>query len=398
MILMNKYRSAMGKITVSPEMEERILRNLSNEKCMDAEIKKKSNFKWIKPVSTIAACCTIVITSMFIHSSLVKNDSKVQQNRAPQFANNTNKTKSQPIKLKPKSTNIADNSRKSKMQQIKRQSNSSRTIDNFAVAKVQQQRNASKDVKIADNSRNTKGQQIRKESIAARTDVNLGAARVHQNKWQTKTTGITDGITNRIADNAVINKVKQREDQSKVNTVADNHKITETQQNKEQPPKNNEIDNPKTDKAPQTTKQNQQDTQHNGETAISSPFLEIKDLNELKKAVTFKLLVPDTPPTGYKIENISLISGEMVQIIYSNGNDKIVYRTEGGTNDTSGDYTTYDQSEVVKIGDTDVTLKGNKSLVNLAIWSQNNCSYSLSFSCAVEKDVVMSIINNIKEI
>ncbi len=130
---------------------------------------------------------------------------------------------------------------------------------------------------------------------------------------------------------------------------------------------------------------------------IPNPIANTKGVDELKKAVPFELLVPEKLPTGYKIVNTSVISGKLAQIIYSDGSNKITYRVAKGAKDISGDYTSYEESDVVKAGDTQVTLKGSKSLINLATWIKDNCSYSVSFSTGIEKDAVVSIIDSLKK-
>lgn len=212
MISMNKYRSAMEKIMVSPQMEERILRNVLEENEPGADEIKQTCWKWIKPVGAIAACCVIALSVMVIYPSVINSD--------------------------------------------------------------------------------------------------------------------------------------------------------------------------------------------HGEPGIEipNPIVNVKGIDELKKNVSFDLLVPTKLPTGYKIEYASVISGEMAQITYTSESNKIRYRTVKGDGDISGDYTSYEEFSIFKIGDAEVTLKGSKSLVKLATWTLNGCSYSLSFSAGVGKDVALSIIESIKKV
>lgn len=46
--------------------------------------------------------------------------------------------------------------------------------------------------------------------------------------------------------------------------------------------------------------------------------------------------------------------------------------------DISGDYTKYSDVKTEKIGDWDVTLKGNDGKVVLAVWNDGTYSYSIS--------------------
>ena len=130
---------------------------------------------------------------------------------------------------------------------------------------------------------------------------------------------------------------------------------------------------------------------------IPNPIENTKGVDELKKVVSFEILVPGKLPTGYRIDSTSVISGKLAQIIYSDGSNKITYRAAKGTEDISGDQTSYEESHVVKIGDTKVTLKGNKSMINLATWIKDDCTYSLSFSNGIENEVAVSIISSMKK-
>ncbi|WP_018670206.1 DUF4367 domain-containing protein, partial [Brevibacillus laterosporus] len=130
---------------------------------------------------------------------------------------------------------------------------------------------------------------------------------------------------------------------------------------------------------------------------VTSPIKNMKGVDEVKKAVPFELLVPGKLPTGYKLDNSSVISGKLAKIIYSDGSKKITYRVAKGAEDIIGDYTSYEETDVVKNGDIEATLKGSNSLINLATWIKDGCSYSLSFSRGIEKNAVILIIESMEK-
>ena len=47
------------------------------------------------------------------------------------------------------------------------------------------------------------------------------------------------------------------------------------------------------------------------------------------------------------------------------------------SDDPSGDYNDYSGSQQVKIGDADVTMKGNDGAVSLAVWNDGTNAYSI---------------------
>ena len=214
MILMNKYSSAIGKIKVRPQMEEKILKSVLSKKETKVEIKKQYYLKWIKPVSIIAGCCIIIFGFMLTYSSFINSDK-----------------------------------------------------------------------------------------------IDKGEKKI----------------------------------------------------------------------------------------LISNPIINVESIEELKKAVPFELVIPNKLPNEYKVNHISIISGELVEIVYSDGSNKITYRTAKGKDDVSGDYTSYEESDDIKIDDMEVKVKGSKSLINLATWQSVNYSYSLNFSAGAEKNILVSIIGSMKK-
>ncbi|MBG9801655.1 hypothetical protein ABD72_18150, partial [Brevibacillus laterosporus] len=96
MILKNKYRSAMEKIEVTPQMEERILSSVSRKREASTEIKKQQYLKWIRPASTIAACCAVVLGAMAIYPTLINNNGVNKQIQTSPHADNEEGMSAQP--------------------------------------------------------------------------------------------------------------------------------------------------------------------------------------------------------------------------------------------------------------------------------------------------------------
>lgn len=231
MIFMNKYHSAIEKITVSPQMEERILKNITSKNELNIETKKQQKYKWMRPLGIAAAGCAVVIGVLFIYPSIVNNNEGSQHIQKNQSANNSKGTGAQ------------------------------------------------------------SGEQV----------------------------------------------------------------------------------------------------------LIPYQIVNTQGVEEFKKVVPFQLQIPGKLPTGYKIDKTSVISRELAQIIYTDGSNIITYREAKGAKDISGDYTAYEESNVVEIGDAKVIFKGSKSMINLATWVKDDFSYSLSFSMGIEKESVISIIKSMKK-
>ena len=89
---------------------------------------------------------------------------------------------------------------------------------------------------------------------------------------------------------------------------------------------------------------------------------------------------------------------EMLEVIYYNGEQEVARIRKGtGMEDISGDYTKYSDVKTEKIGDWDVTLKGNDGKVVLAVWNDGTYSYSISLDeQGVSLDEMTALVEAVK--
>ncbi|MBQ9067270.1 MAG: cell envelope integrity protein TolA [Clostridia bacterium] len=110
---------------------------------------------------------------------------------------------------------------------------------------------------------------------------------------------------------------------------------------------------------------------------MPNPFEEVATQDEAAAIAGFTLAAPDSIP-GHPQKTIQAISGELIQVDYSNGTDNdILIRKAKGTEDISGDYTVYPETRTIYVGNTKVTVKGRAGGVNCATWTQDGFSYAL---------------------
>lgn len=129
---------------------------------------------------------------------------------------------------------------------------------------------------------------------------------------------------------------------------------------------------------------------------IPNPWTEYKSVDEAKKTVNFEAPVPTKVTDGYKLDYISTLDGELLQIVYRNAEDKqISYRAAKGSEDISGDYNVYDTSEELQVGGNTVTVKGIGGKYYLAIWEDGESAYSLSMSAGADKAEMLKIIGSV---
>lgn len=128
---------------------------------------------------------------------------------------------------------------------------------------------------------------------------------------------------------------------------------------------------------------------------IPNPIVEYKTVDEAKKAVKFAVSIPTAIPSGYELEYVSVISNEIFQLTFKNGENEICYRTAEGKDDISGDYNIYSNTKTLKINNLEITVKGNYDLSN-AVWCSGDLTYSIYANKALTEKELTDIIANIK--
>lgn len=113
-------------------------------------------------------------------------------------------------------------------------------------------------------------------------------------------------------------------------------------------------------------------------TEIPDPYTEYSVMEEATKAVGFEVTVPDTID-GYATRIIRVdAESKLIEVVYTNNEDaKICIRKAAGSNDISGDYTSYSQNNTVTINNLSVIMKGDNDVVSVATWADNGYTYSV---------------------
>lgn len=138
------------------------------------------------------------------------------------------------------------------------------------------------------------------------------------------------------------------------------------------------------------------DNDNNEEEIVGMPnqFVEYKTVDEAQKVLPFSAVVPSNVK-GYELKNVSVMSNEMLQLIYKNGDKEITYRVEKGSDDISGDYNEYKDIKTVKVGDVEVKVRKSEETMS-TIWTNGDLTFSLySNGNLTEKDIT-DIISSIK--
>ena len=127
---------------------------------------------------------------------------------------------------------------------------------------------------------------------------------------------------------------------------------------------------------------------------IANPWTDCATLAEAEENVGFSLEVPEAIG-GYPDKVIRTLEKEMIEVIYKNDDGSITIRKGNGSDDISGDYNTYSESQNISVGDYDVTARGNDEKVMLATWISGDYSYSVN-ATGMNIDTLTELIQQVK--
>ncbi|MFW2490468.1 hypothetical protein ACN077_18185 [Clostridium chromiireducens] len=374
MILNKKYKEEIDKIVMNDEMKKRILQNVlvANENDNNAEkslkikttkpkIKKYYNLK--KNMQMVAACGAIVLCLSVVknYPMLLKpapndleqketvksnddennnlktnNDNNYVNNKDSKEISNNNNKEDQTVGKNNSNYNNGDS-------YVKRESSDSSKIRQEEKDKDNLQSNSSIEAEKSQTSQNNDDKSIEDSNILSKTNTERDINK-KENKNPTSTESKTkdlDIMQNRIPEN--------NEDNSVLGTSVAAEKVENWQ--------------------------------------------EYKTLDEAEKALNLKVSPLKTLPKGYKMERISVISNEIIQVEYNEGDINIIFRAGRGIENISGDYNVYQVKNTVKVNGLTVNLEGSKSEeYNLATWEKDGISYSISAENSIDEKTILGMI------
>lgn len=126
---------------------------------------------------------------------------------------------------------------------------------------------------------------------------------------------------------------------------------------------------------------------------MPNPFTDFNTLAEAEKQTGFYITLPDAiGSSNNKIYRA--MNDEMLEVIYVNGEDETGrIRKARGSEDISGDYNEYAETETVSVGGIDVLLKGDAGLVKLAVWTNDGYAYYVSSEAGMTADEMMALVS-----
>ena len=124
--------------------------------------------------------------------------------------------------------------------------------------------------------------------------------------------------------------------------------------------------------------QNASESEASDQVGMPNPWVEAKNQNDAQEQVGFDIQLPSSLTAEYGAPSFLVIPGEMMEAYYAGAEEaRICVRKAAGTDDASGDYRAYSESQQVTVGDLEVTMKGDDGAINLAVWNDGTNAYSI---------------------
>ena len=127
---------------------------------------------------------------------------------------------------------------------------------------------------------------------------------------------------------------------------------------------------------------------------IANPSVDYADLAGAAADAGFTIAAP-VSIDGYDGPHIQLMSGKMLQLIFTAGDDRLILRKQAGSEDISGDYNSYPVTKTAKINGSSVTLKGADGKFSTAVWCANGYSYAVVSDVPLPSDILTDLIAEI---
>ena len=134
---------------------------------------------------------------------------------------------------------------------------------------------------------------------------------------------------------------------------------------------------------------------------MANPWTDCSSLDDAAKIAGFEMTVPDSVD-GYPNTFIQAMQDNMIQVFFSDKDmdatdrSDVLVRKGAGTDDISGDYNDYSQTESAEMSGMNVTLRGNDNKIFNVTWNSDGYSYAIVSDKGLERDDVEAIVGAVK--
>lgn len=119
-------------------------------------------------------------------------------------------------------------------------------------------------------------------------------------------------------------------------------------------------------------------------------------IDALSSALQFKVKEVTWLPFNVSQTDYTAYNDELAEIIYRNAHNLLTFRMAKGTDDISGDYTTYETTKTFTVENQMITLRGNKDQFSLATWHDQTFTYSILLETPLSETEFTKLIQSIK--
>ena len=124
--------------------------------------------------------------------------------------------------------------------------------------------------------------------------------------------------------------------------------------------------------------QSESESTDSEQVGMPNPWVEAKDQNDAQEQAGFTIQLPSSLPAEYGAPSFQVIPDEIMEAYYAGtGEARLCVRKAAGTEDASGDYREYPESQQVTVDGLDVTMKGDNGVISLATWNDGTNAYSI---------------------
>lgn len=131
---------------------------------------------------------------------------------------------------------------------------------------------------------------------------------------------------------------------------------------------------------------------------LPNPFIDCATIEAAEKIVGFEISTPHILPDGYTQTSIQAVENGFVQIIYTNGEDNIIYRQGMGNADISGDYNEYTEKNIEERNHMQIILEGDMGNIKKATWQDGGFTFSITVnneSKGISQEVMNAMIDSV---
>ena len=133
---------------------------------------------------------------------------------------------------------------------------------------------------------------------------------------------------------------------------------------------------------------------------LANPWQECASMAQAESLAGFSFAISDSAlPEGYGPEAayIQVIAGAMLEVDYTGARGgSVCLRKAVGTDDVSGDYNSYDLTQMSRIAGQDVTLRGAENAWYVATWTRDGYSFAVVSTSALTTSQVETLVAGLR--